>query len=281
MKSRVKQQSHSLLTRVSRQPPKRISHSKSQARSEKAASSADWRSIIPPSEWAIYQEALSVILSTKIPFVLAGGFGLAAYTRRWRNTKDIDLVVRPQDRQTMIDALTQAGFEDYYNRHPYDRGWIYRAYRNGMIVDMIWSMANRRAEVDDSWFTHVTYIQLFDQLLPVIPAEELAWMKLYVLQRDRCDWLDVINLFYAVGPQMNWDHLLKRLGPDAPLLKGVLSLFRWLTPKRAAELPQSLFEKLGRLPEFDHEGDEASRIQLLDTRPWFAAHQPEEKPLAV
>ena len=43
-------------------------------------------------------------------------------------------------------------------------------------------------EVDDEWFEHAPEISVHGQTLLVAPAEELLWCKLYVLQRDRCDW---------------------------------------------------------------------------------------------
>jgi hypothetical protein len=37
---------------------------------------------------------------------------------------------------------------------PYDRGWIHRLFRDDVIVDVIWSMANCRAAVDEDWFRY-------------------------------------------------------------------------------------------------------------------------------
>ena len=81
-----------------------------------------------------------------------GGFALAAYTGRWRNTKDIDFYILPEDREATIKALSSRDFVDYYNQRPYDPGWIYRGVRDDVIVDIIWSMANRRSRVDEQWF---------------------------------------------------------------------------------------------------------------------------------
>ena len=78
------------------------------------------------------------------------------------------------------------------------------------------------------------------EALAVVPREEFLWCKLYILQRDHCDWTDVFNLLYAVGPQLDWEHLLTRLEEDWPLLKGVLTVYGWLCPKQAKRLPESL-----------------------------------------
>ncbi len=118
----------------------------------------------------------------------------------------------------MIQVLTDQGFEDYHDRVAYDRAWIYRGYRDGTLVDIIWAMANQRADVDQPWLTRGPLIDVRGQPCRIIPPEEMIWAKLYVLQRDRCDLPDVLNLVYATGPSLDWDFLIQRLGDDSPLL---------------------------------------------------------------
>src|SRR3954465_3927527 len=102
----------------------------------------------------------------------------------------------------------------------------------------------------------------------VVPPEEMIWAKLYVLQKDRCDWPDVMNLIEAQRQRLDWNHLLARLGSDAPLLRAVLSLFGWLCPGQ--RLPRSLQEQIDSAPP-PEPGPESGRrrAELLDRRPWF------------
>jgi len=241
-----------------------------------------WTEVIPDDQWLVYKRAIEAVRRANIRFLIGGGFGLAGYTGRWRNTKDMDLYVVPSDGPVISRVLSEVGFEDYYSTRPYDRGWIYRSIRDGIIVDVIWSMANRRAEVEPDWFDKATTLPVRDESLQVLAAEELFWCKLYVFQRDHCDWTDVINLVYAVGPQLDWERVFFRLGPDLPVLKALLTLFTWLAPGRAAQLPEWLYRRLG----LDHQPivsaeEELARIRLLDTRAWFAALQPRNKVLEV
>src|SRR5438270_3704778 len=104
-----------------------------------------WAQAISPAEWAIYSGAMEVVRAAGIPFMLGGGFALAAFTGRWRDTKDIDFYIHPRDRQATVTALAGAGFVDYFSRLSYDRKWIYRSVKSDVIVDIIWSMANQRA----------------------------------------------------------------------------------------------------------------------------------------
>jgi hypothetical protein len=100
----------------------------------------------------------------------------------------------------------------------------------------------------------------------------MIWAKLYVLQRDRTDWPDVLNMLYAQRENLDWGHLLRRLGEDAPLLYSVLTIFRWMCPNLAQELPGWLWQEAektgGRQQSFSPE-DCRDRADLLDRRPWF------------
>jgi hypothetical protein len=171
----------------------------------------------------------------------------------------------------MIQILTDCGLDDYFDKKPYDRQWIYRGNRDDVIVDTIWAMANQRASVDESWLTRGPMIPIFDRRIRAVPPEELIWSKLYVLQRDRCDWPDILNLICATGPHLDWPHLLDRVAEDRPLLKGVLSIFSWISPHQALSIPPLVWDSLGLpvpTPAHDPEGRPA-RPDLLDTRPWF------------
>lgn len=242
-----------------------------------------WGTIIPDDQWTVYLEAIRLIRKVGVPFVLGGAFGLAAYTGRWRNTKDLDFFVLPSDKDKVIDALTKAGFDDYHAKLAYDRGWIYRATKNEMLVDIIWQTPNRRNQVDEQWFKRERAVTLRDEPLAVLPAEELLAIKLYVLQRDRCDWPDLINLLYCTAGGMDWDHVLDRLGPDKPLLSGLLQVFNWVAPREAREIPERI-RRMFHLPELTAEElaePEQPRVAVLDSRTWFAAFQPTDKPMQL
>jgi hypothetical protein len=205
-----------------------------------------------------------------IPFAVGGGLAAMAYAGQWRNSKDIDLYIKPEDRQAMVSLLTEIGLEDYYDRKPYDRAWIYRACRDDSLIDVIWAMANQRTEVDEAWLSGPE-IQIHGQPIRILPAAETLWSKIYILQRDRSDWPDALNILYSMGRDLDWPHLMNSLGPDAPLLGSLLSAFRWLCPGKSRELPDWLWSRLGLKAQWEElEPDcDAGRARLLDSRPWF------------
>jgi len=236
------------------------------------AAEVTWENLITPDQWRVQAFVLNHVCARQIPFALGGGLALGYYTGHLRRSKDLDIYVRPEDRASVIDVVGRCGLQDYYDVTPYDREWIYRAHVDGVIVDTIWAMANKRSTVDDQWIEGPS-VQLCGQTVPVIPAEELIWSKLYVLQRDRCDWPDIINLIGATGPSLDWEHLFARVAEDLPLMKGVMSIFSWLAPERAERIPRRVWSKLGLpmpKPQTDPAGRPA-RKDLLDTRPWLLA----------
>ncbi len=226
------------------------------------------RELIPSEQWRVFRRAIHAARSHGVDFAFGGAFAVATYTGKWRDTKDMDLYILPEERETIKSALTEAGLSDYYPIKDYDRSWIYRAHDGDVIVDAIWAMANHRAEVDRDWLARGPLVTFDDEAIHVVPPEELIWSKLYVLQKDRCDWPDVLNIVHALGPELDWRRLLQRVGPDdARLLDGLLSVFRWLTPERAKELPSWLWQAHGKSRTSEEET--ANHVRLLDSRPWF------------
>lgn len=228
-----------------------------------------WTKGIPDEEWAVYERVIQALRAAHIPFALGGAFALATYIGRWRNTKDLDFYILPKDVEKVKTLLAGCELSDYYPVLPYQRHWIYRAHSGGIIVDAIWAMANCRADVDSIWLNEGAKVDLRGIEVAAIAAEELLWAKLYIVQRDRCDWPDVWNLLGAVGPTLNWDRVFQRLDGDLSLLQGALSVFSWIAPERARALPTEVFQRLG-LPKPENLPDEAEKhVNFIDTRPWF------------
>lgn len=240
-----------------------------------------WAELIPEEQWHVLVAGRDAARAAGTPVLLGGALALAAYTGRWRNTKDIDLIVAPGRQEAIVAALRDAGFEDYFAQQPYDRSWIFRGFREGVILDIMWSLPNRRVPVDAAWFEHARAIRLHGESYAVAPAEEIIRVKLYVMQRERCDWVDVLNVLAGAADDLNWGHLVERMGRDLSLLQSMLTMFAWLAPARAQAIPPELRTRFAiELPEDeDLEAMERRRVALFDSRPWWAAHQPEDQPL--
>jgi hypothetical protein len=222
-------------------------------------------------KWPSYRRVIKGAQDRGIPFAVGGGFANMAYTGQTREAKDLDLIIMGCDRDAMIRITREAGLHDYFDEKPYDRAWIYRAYNDGVLVDLIWAMANQRSKVDRAWIDSGPEVGVDGVRFRLIPAEELLWIKLYILQRDRSDWPDALNLVYAAGPTLDWRYLIARLADDRLLLTGLLSVFSWVCPERARSLPDWLWRELGIHPHATERGNALceGRANLLDSRPWF------------
>ena len=231
-----------------------------------------WSHRLPNEEWEIYRRVMQEARGLGVTFAFGGAFATAVYTGELRNTKDFDFYVLPSGRDAMVQATHRAGLVDHFDRLQYDRSWIYRASDGDVLVDVIWAMANQRAQVDASWLSRGPLVEIRGERLRAIPIEELIWSKLYVLQRERTDWGDVLNLIAAQAASIDWDHLLSRLAPDAPLMAAVVGVFAWLTPSRAQAIPVAVWQQLGLQPPQpapDDHADTRARAALIDSRPWF------------
>jgi Uncharacterised nucleotidyltransferase len=238
---------------------------------QQAHCATEWSREIPGDEWETYAEVLDRTAAAGIPVALGGAFAVAVLTGSWRDTKDLDVYVLPRYRDALVDVLTGLGFADYFHTQPYDRWWIYRGIRGETIVDVIWAMANHRAEIDDLWMSGPE-VEIRGHLLKVLPAEALLWDKLYIMQRERCDWPDVMNILYWTARDVDWEYLLERMGEDRPLMAAALNVFRWLSPGRAAALPVWVWECLGiggAPPSAGSPEIVRARTDLLDRRPWY------------
>ncbi len=234
----------------------------------------DWPMFIPHGERELYAAAFSAFRARELPFAIGGGLAFSAYARRWRYTKDLDLYIRPDDSDAMVEVLQQAGFPDLFEKKKYDRGWSYRGHHNEVIVDLLWGMANYRSWVDDTWLEG-PLVKFEGQNVRLLSPEDLLFAKLYVMQRGRCDWPDLLNVLSAVGPQMDWQRVLDRVGDDARLVGGLVSVFSWLCPAKARELPEWLWEHLGLSgPPTSSSGQpDGKRASLLSHGDWFGSSE--------
>ena len=265
---------------VANPPMRKTMHSLSKSKPTAQPRAAPWADLIPDDQWSVFTSGIGAIERTGSPGLLAGAMALATYTQHWRNTKDVDVIVAPAAHEAAIAAVRKAGFEDYYDREAYDRSWIFRAWKDGVLFDIIWELPNHRVAIDDAWFERGVPVSVRGKVYHAAPPEELIRVKLYVMQRERCDWVDVLNVLAGSCEQLDGTWLVRRMGRDLPLLHAALAIFNWMCPRRARSIPDWLRQQFA-LPvgeEVDAQTEER-RIRLFDSRPWFAMHQPLDRPL--
>ena len=196
---------------------------------------------LDPRTHAFYRHVLSALHEAGVPFLLGGAYALQHYTGAIRHTKDVDTLVRPRDRDRAFAALHAAGYRVEGVFH-----WVGKAYCGDDCIDVIWNTTNGLTPIDDGWFEHAVAAEVLGLPVAICPAEELLWVKAFVMERERYDGADVAHLLRACGPKLDWPRLLDRFGAHWRVLLSHLTLFGFIYPDERARIPAWVMHELLR-----------------------------------
>jgi hypothetical protein len=212
---------------------------------------------------AFYREALDFLNQGKAPFLVGGAYALAHYTGIIRDTKDLDVFVRPRDAETVLETFAAAG---YHTDRTFPH-WLGKVYQGEHILDVIYSSGNGIVDVDDLWFAHAVPGTVLGRRVLLCPPEEMIWSKGFIMERERFDGADINHLIRACWRSLDWDRLFRRFGPHGRLLLAHLILFGYVYPAETAKVPaelmQELLDRLRREGEADGTGEPVCRGTLL------------------
>jgi hypothetical protein len=180
-----------------------------------------------------YNDALRRLQDTGIPFLLGGAFAFSHYSGVPRNTKDIDVFVRPEDYPRVLEAFERLGYE---TEVPFPH-WLGKIRGGQFFMDVIFSSGNGVARVDDLWFDHAVCTELLGLHVRLTPAEEMIWSKAFIQERERFDGADVMHLLRAKAPSLDWARLLMRFGEHWRILLSHLILFEFVYPDKRQDVP--------------------------------------------
>jgi len=216
----------------------------------------------------LYLDVLLALSDSSTPFMFGGAFAVYYYTGWWRDTHDIDIYVTPDIVERVARVLSSAGFENVGEQAEGDREWIYHARQGDIFVDVIWRFANLVDYVTPEWFSRAAKGMFLGVETRFVPVEELVWVKLFVINRHRCDWPDVMRIIRAQCSRIDWQRLLGLLGEHWLLLAGLVDVFDWQHPDSTDCVPTQIRDELAKR-RLECKGDPTvtNREQLLD--PWI------------
>jgi len=195
---------------------------------------------LEPEQAGVYSEAIKILNESRIPYVLSGAFALHAYTGLWRNTKDLDVFIRPGNLDAALAALAKAGYEtEILEAH-----WLSKARKEPYFVDLIFGMANGRVEFDDDFVKSDKGIEVAGEQAPLIRLEELIVSKVFIAVRDRFDGGDIAHLIRCTEGKVDWERIANRLGQFRILLLWHFIFFNFVYPGHASYIPQGLMSEL-------------------------------------
>jgi hypothetical protein len=189
-----------------------------------------------------YAHALTRLQRAGIPFMIGGAFAFSYYSKIARDTKDLDVFVRPEDCEPALSVFARAG---YQTELPFPH-WLGKVHCGPHFIDVIFNSGNGVARVDDRWFEHAPDVELFGVGVQLSPAEEMIWSKAFVQERERFDGADVLHLIRAIGTRLDWTRLLERFGDHWRVLLGHLMLFGYVYPDRRDRVPAFVMDELLR-----------------------------------
>jgi len=229
-----------------------------------------------------YIDALSKLQETGIPFLVGGAFAFSHHSRVPRDTKDIDVFVKPDDCPRVLEAFERL---EYRTEIPFPH-WLGKIRCGDHFMDVIFSSGNAVARVDDLWFVHSLEVALFGLRLRLCPAEEMIWSKAFVQERERFDGADVLHLLRETGPSLDWPRLLMRFGDYWRVLLSHLILYGFVYPDKRQNIPNWVNEELMRRlsvsrPNLQNDicyGTLLSREQYLHDVEHWKYHDAREQP---
>lgn len=197
--------------------------------------------MVNPKAHLFYKETLELLKETGVDFLLGGGFAVVHYTGLPRESKDMDIFLRPADCPKVLKYFSEKGLQTEFT----DVRWLAKIRRDEFYTDLIFNSVHNICTVDDFWFEHAQEGEFCGLNVRMVPVEELLWCKSYVWNRERFDGADINHLILKQGKNINWKRLLMRIDPHWHILLAEIIMFQFIYPSEYQDIiPQWLFDDL-------------------------------------
>lgn len=151
----------------------------------------------------VLDACLQVMAGSGLAYCFIGGLASSIYGRR-RATHDLDLFVRPEDAERTLDLMAANGF----NVEKSDPEWIFKAEREGLLVDVIFR-ASEGTILDPDLATRIRMAEFEGRHVPIVPPEDLLITKVAAFREDTPHlWFDCLAILD--NTEIDWDYLLAR-----------------------------------------------------------------------
>jgi hypothetical protein len=151
----------------------------------------------------VLQAVMDSLESAGITYLFIGGVASAGLGRP-RSTTDIDIFIRPEDRERTLRALDAGGFSTQRT----DPAWLYKAFRENILVDIIFK-SKGEIYLDHQMMHRRRMTEYHGMKLWLVSPEDLVIIKaLAHSEATPGHWHDALALLsYA---EIDWDYLLQR-----------------------------------------------------------------------
>jgi predicted nucleotidyltransferase len=151
----------------------------------------------------VLREAVHTAERTGLRFLVLGGLASSMVGRpRW--THDIDLLIRADDAQDVLAAFREAGFDTEET----DPVWIFKAYKRGVMVDIIF-MVTGGIYLDQEMEDHALVGDYRGLRIRIPSAEDQVVIKAIVHREETSrHWFDALSILGR--SELDWEYLLHR-----------------------------------------------------------------------
>jgi predicted nucleotidyltransferase len=176
------------------------------------------------------KRSAAVLRDAGIPFLVAGG--VASWVRGGPSTDhDLDFLVKPEDADKALNALTEAGFRP--ERPPEE--WLYKAYDGDVLVDLIFNPAGLR--VDDELIARGEEREVEAMTMRVMRPEDLLVSKLMAMTEHSINYRSCLEIARALREQIDWAPAAAMRLRVARRPRGASTASRARSPRSAAPAP--------------------------------------------
>jgi predicted nucleotidyltransferase len=138
-----------------------------------------------------------------VPFLLGGS--LASWARGGPETRhDLDLMIRPEDVDTAIQALQAAGLR------PEDppEEWLVKAWDGDVLVDLIF--APKGMAMNDEVLARGEVLSVLGMEMRVMALEDVLVTKLMALSEHSLRYESLLSIARALREKVDWDDVRTR-----------------------------------------------------------------------
>jgi predicted nucleotidyltransferase len=147
--------------------------------------------------------AIDIVEQSGIPYALIGGVAVKSLGRP-RVTHDIDLFVKPDDAERVLEVLEKEGFTSQ-KRDPF---WLFKAWKDNILVDVIFKSSGD-IYFDEEVQSHVRRTNYLGKCINSISPEDFLVIKAAAHQEHNPHhWHDALAVLKQGN--LDWEYLLKR-----------------------------------------------------------------------
>jgi hypothetical protein len=160
---------------------------------------------------AALKRSAAALEAAGVPFLLGGS--LASWARGGPETRhDLDLVIKPGDRERATEALREVGMRI---EQPPEQ-WLVKAWDGDVLIDVI--HAPKGLEITDEVIGRGDELAVLSMDMRVMALEDVFTTKLMALSEHALRFQGLLQMARALREQVDWDQV-RRATAESPFAR--------------------------------------------------------------